>query len=229
MKYNCIIVDDEQFAIDIIADHLRRFDDFQLEGMYTSPIDAFQRLESDDIDLVFSDIAMPKLSGLDLVRMYKGSARFIITTAYSEYALQSFDLDVVDYLLKPVSFPRFSKSLERFKNSISYKGSKRGSLFIKEGDDFVRLRVEDVIYIEGMGDYAKIYTDEGYHLVLKTLKSLESFFSDEGFMRVHKSFIVSLSKIKRYRNSCLVLGRVEISVGPAYRDRLKKFLTNNQL
>ena len=231
-SYKTIIVDDEALAIDVIKHHLKRFPNFEVIQTFTDALEAFHFLKGDTpVDLVFSDIAMPEISGMQLVKLSKTSIPFIMTTAYSEYAVESFDLEVVDYLLKPISFERFSKAMSRFE-SLDAKGAQTThdpSFFIKEGDEFIKIMVEDIDYIEGLKDYAKIVTGNNYCLALKTLKSIEEALASHNFMRIHKSYIVPVSKISQYNGKCVLINTTEIPVGSSYREALKEYLNENRL
>ena len=230
--YKAIIIDDEYLAIDVIVHYLQRFANFEVVRTFTSSVEAFNFLkEGHQIDIAFTDIAMPEISGVELVKLSIGSTMFVMTTSYSEYAVQSFDLEVIDYLLKPISFERFAKTINRFEN-LREKGDKQdltSSFFIKEGDEFIKILIKDIDYIEGLKDYAKIVTGNNYALVLKTLKSIETILSPHNFMRIHKSYIVPLGKINQYNGRCVFINNAEIPVGSTYREALMIYLNNNKL
>ena len=230
-SYKTILIDDEPLAIDVIAHHIKRFPNFEVIKTFTDSVEAFHFLKEDTtIDLVFTDIAMPEISGIELVKLSKTPA-FIMTTAFSEYAVESFDLEVVDYLLKPISFERFSKAITRFE-SLENKENQQTlepSFFVKEGDEFIKILVKDIDYIEGLKDYAKIVTGKNYCLALKTLKSIEEVLRPYHFMRIHKSYIVPLSKIRQYNGKCVLINNSEIPVGSSYREALKTYLNSNKL
>ena len=233
-QYTAIIIDDEPLAIDVLVHYLRRFPEFEIVKTFISSVEAFKFLNDQTIDLVFTDIGMPQISGTELIKLVQNKTQFVINTSYSEYAVESFDLDVIDYLLKPVSFERFSKTIERFKannQSIAHKEktSTTPTFYIKEGEEFVKVLVDDIDYIEGMKDYAKIVCGNNYYLALKTLKSIEKKFEPFGFLRIHKSFIVPLRKISQYNSKCVLINSHEIPVGSSYRSTLKKFLEDNKL
>ncbi len=230
-SYKTVLIDDEPLAIDVIAHHIKRFPNFEVIKTFTDSVEAFHFLKEDTtIDLVFTDIAMPEISGIELVKLSKTPA-FIMTTAFSEYAVESFDLEVVDYLLKPISFERFSKAITRFE-SLENKENQQTlepSFFVKEGDEFIKILVKDIDYIEGLKDYAKIVTGKNYCLALKTLKSIEEVLRPYHFMRIHKSYIVPLSKIRQYNGKCVLINNSEIPVGSSYREALKTYLNSNKL
>jgi DNA-binding LytR/AlgR family response regulator len=223
-SYKTIIIDDEALAIDVIAHHLKRFSNFEVIKTFTDSVEAFHFLKEDTtVDVVFTDIAMPEISGIELVKLSKTPA-FIMTTAFSEYAVESFDLEVVDYLLKPISFERFSKAITRFENFENKESQHtlEPSFFVKEGDEFIKILVKDIDYIEGLKDYAKIVTGNNYCLALKTLKSIEEVLRPYNFMRIHKSYIVPLSKIRQYNGKCVISNHSEIPVGSGYREAYKR-------
>lgn len=231
-SYKTIIIDDESLAIDVIMHHLKRFSNFEVIKTFTDSVEAFHFLkEGTKVDVVFTDIAMPEISGIELVKLSKTTTRFIMTTSFSEYAVESFDLEVVDYLLKPISFERFSNAITRFE-SLENKENQNTlapSFFVKEGDEFIKILVNEIDYIEGLKDYAKIVTGNNYCLALKTLKSIEEVLHRYKFMRIHKSYIVPLSKISQYNGKCVLINNSEIPVGSSYREALKAYLNNNKL
>ncbi len=230
--YKTIIIDDEPLAIDVIEHHLKKFSNFEIVKTFTNSIEAFNYLkQGHHIDIVFTDIAMPEISGIELVKLHKGNTMFIMTTSYSEYAVESFDLEVIDYLLKPISFQRITKAITRFEN-LKKKNAENNndpSFFIKEGDEFIKILVSNIDYIQGLKDYAKIVTGSNYCLALKTLKSIEVILNTYQFMRIHKSYIVPLSKISQYNGKCVFINNVEIPVGSNYREALKKYLNSKKL
>jgi len=230
-KYKVIIIDDEQLAIDVITHYLSMHQNYEVVNCFTDPVAAFQLLKNNKIDLVFTDIAMPNLSGMELVKLVKDKTRFVMTTSYTEYAIESFDLNVIDYLLKPISVERFARALERFE-ALDEKPNaeeEEASFFVKDGDEFVKIFIEEIDYVEGMKDYAKIVCGKRYHMVLKTLKSLEAVLKPYQFQRIHKSFIVPLHKIIQSNNRCVLIKDQEIPVGPGYREALKTFLNSRKL
>lgn len=232
-RYTTIIIDDEPLAIDVLVHYLKRFPEFEIVKTFTNPVEAFKFLNDTTIDLVFTDIAMPQISGTELVKLTQNKTQFVMVTSFSEYAIESFELNVVDYLLKPVSFERFSKTIERFKESKQMHNFSTtdsiASFYIKEGDEFVKVLVEDIDYIEGMKDYAKIVCGKNYYLALKTLKSIEEKLQPFNFIRVHKSFIVPLKKISQYNSKSILINTHEVPVGSSYRHKLKKYLEDNKL
>lgn len=229
-SYQAIIIDDEPLAIEVITHYLERFPDIQVVETFTDSVAAFQFLKTHTVDLAFTDIAMPEISGMELVRLSQGATLFIMTTSYSEYAVESFELEVVDYLMKPIAFERFSKAIKRFEQLKAQQPPQDAapSFFIKEGDEFVKIAIADIDYIQGLKDYAKIVTGNKYCLALKTLKSIESLLGTYQFMRIHKSYIVPLTKISQYNGRCVLINDVEIPVGNYYREDLKEYLNKHK-
>lgn len=230
--YKAIIVDDESLAIDVIAHHLNRFPNFEVIGLFTDSVEAFKFLnEGHPVDLVFTDIAMPEISGIELIKLAKTRARFIMTTSFGQYAVESFDLDVIDYLLKPISFERFCKAIARFEGSYNtdHLNAPEPSFFVQEGNEFIKILVKDIDYIEGLKDYVKIITGKSYCLALKSLKSIEATLGQHQFLRIHKSYIVPLDKISQYNGKCVLINNIEIPVGNSYREALKVYLNMRKL
>ncbi|TDQ11825.1 LytR/AlgR family response regulator transcription factor [Pedobacter metabolipauper] len=230
--YKVIIIDDESLAIDVITHHLKRFSNFEVIKTFTDSVEAFNFLKGDHkIDLVLTDIAMPEISGIELVKLFKTNTKFIMTTSFSQYAVESFDLEVVDYLLKPISFERFCKAITRFESLENREGQNmpEPSFFVKEGDEFIKILIRDIDYIEGLKDYVKIITGKNYCLALKSLKSIEEVLGAYKFMRIHKSYIVPLSKISQYNGKCVLINNSEVPVGSSYREALKVYLNKNKL
>jgi DNA-binding LytR/AlgR family response regulator len=230
-RYKTIVIDDESLAIDVIMHHLNRYSNFEVIRTFTDPVEAFKYLkEGHQVDVVFTDIAMPDISGIELVKLAGAGTKFIMTTSFSQYAVESFDLDVVDYLLKPISFDRFCKAVNRFESTRNAKSHEHEpSFFVKEGDEFIKILIKDIDYIEGLKDYVKIITGKNYSLVLKSLKSIEEALSTYQFMRIHKSYVVPLSKISQYNGKCVIINNSEVPVGGIYRDALKTYLNKNKL
>ncbi len=228
-NYKVVVIDDELLAIDVITHYFSVFPNYVVLKTFINPVEAVSFLKMNNVDLVFTDIAMPNISGIDLVKLLKDTTKFVMTTSFSEFALESFELNVVDYLLKPVSLERFSKTLKHFESSDKLETEREQSFFVKDGDEFIKVFIEKIDYIEGMKDYAKIICGNKYYMVLKTLKALEEFLKPYDFQRIHKSFIVPLKKIDQSNSRCVLVNNKEIPLGPAYRERLKEYLNKHKL
>lgn len=231
-NYKIVIIDDENLALDILENYISRYSKLELIGRFNKSIEALSFLNSNKVDLVFTDIDMPDILGTDIIRLSKSSAKFIMLTSYSEYAIESFELDVLDYLLKPVSFERFSKSITKFEHyhiNTTEENINKSSFFIKEGNEYVKIFIKDIDYIEGLKDYAKIYVNEEFHLALKTLKSIQNFLEAHNFMRIHKSYIIPLNKIEQFTGKDVIINKKKIPVGSSYREELINYLNAQKI
>lgn len=232
-SYTSIIIDDEPLAIDVIEHHLKKFPEFIIVKTFSNSVEALKFLQTNTIDIVFTDIAMPNISGMELIKLTNNKTQYVMVTSFTNYAIESFELNVVDYLLKPVTFERFKKTIDRFKAETkdtltNDNTTDKHAFYIKEGDEFVKVLVDDIDYIEGMKDYAKIVCGKNYYLALKTLKSIEEKLKSFEFIRIHKSFVVPLKKISQYNNRCVLVNSHEIPVGSSYRNNLKQYFEQNK-
>jgi two-component system, LytTR family, response regulator len=229
---NCLIVDDEQHAIDVLVHYTKQVPYLHLVATSTNPLDALRIVNEQEIDLIFLDIQMPHMTGLDFARTIKDKARIVLTTAYSEFAVEGFDLEVVDYLLKPVSLTRFLKAVQRVLN---IESSAETVISLEENidDDYMFVKTEqkgkvlkinfrDIDYIEGMKNYVAIYHNNQKTLALLNMKDLELRLPSKFFVRVHKSFIVAVNRVLSISGSQVILKniRAEILMGDSYRNRL---------
>jgi len=234
MKLKCIVVDDEPLAREGIAGYVRQMDTLQLCGVFSDAIEANNFLSTEDVDVIFLDIEMPKLNGIAFVQSLNNAPMIVFTTAYPNHALKGFELDVLDYLVKPISFERFlkttNKAVER-RLSISPKteDQKDNYIFIKSDSKFHKIKHDDIIYIEGLKDYVKIHTEDGSKLVLVNLKNIESKLPENIFIRAHKSFIVSIEKITSVEGNVMHMGEKEIPIGKEYKEVLFDKLINKKL
>lgn len=217
----CIIVDDEPLAISLLENYVRKVPFLELVFSAENPITALEYIRNNNCDLIFLDIQMPELTGINFMKIVGDSHKYILTTAYSEYALEGYEHHVVDYLLKPISFDRFYKSVEKARERFSFSENKKEPyFFVKSSGQQHRINYNDILYIESIKDYVNIRTTDQEYIVLDTLKSLEIQLS-EAFVRIHKSFIVNLDKIKNIGLKKLVLeSEQEIPIGESYRANL---------
>ena len=235
---NCLIVDDEQHAIDILVHYVSQTPHLHLAGTTTNPIEALQLVHTQNVDLVFLDIQMPELSGIDFVKALNGSAKVILTTAYSEFALESYELDVVDYLLKPIRLPRFLSAVQKAVNDLREKGDEKDT----EEDDYIfvkteskgkllKINLDDIEYIEGMKNYVAIYRGGQKTMVYTSMKDIEERLPQKQFLRVHKSFIIPISKITGIEGNLVRLEGVkaEILIGESYKSDLMEIIRNKMI
>jgi len=235
MTLNCVIIDDEPLALDVIAGYIEQTPFLKLAGKFTHPVKAFTFLEEVRADLLFIDIQMPDLSGLDLVRKLDYRPVIIFTTAYDQYAFEGFKADAVDYLLKPVDYPDFLKAAEKArqwciaKQKVVLINSDDEFLFIKSEHKIMRIRISSINFIEGMSEYVRIHRDNAKPVMsLISLRSLEDKLPASKFMRIHKSYIVSLEKIAEIEsNQVHFTNGVTIPVGRLYREKLQEYIDKN--
>lgn len=238
---NCIIVDDEQHAIDILVHYVKQTPHLNLVATTTNPIEALQIIAEQKIDLIFLDIQMPELSGMDLIKAINGKANVILTTAYSEFALESYELDVVDYLLKPIRLPRFLQAVQKViketedhvEENHSVLDPEDGYIFVKTESKgkLLKINLGDIDYIEGMKNYVAIFCGQKKTLVYTSMKDLEERLSKNQFIRVHKSFIIPISKITGIEGNLLRLKNVaaEILIGDNYKADLMEIIRNKMI
>jgi two-component system, LytTR family, response regulator len=235
---NCIIVDDEQHAIDIIEHYVKQTPQLNLVGSTTNPIEALQMVSEKNAELVFLDIQMPELSGIDFIKALHGKAKVILTTAYSEFALESYELDVVDYLLKPVRLPRFLQAVQKAVGTVEPKTEEAR----EDSDDYIFVKTEskgkllkinlaDIDFLEGMKNYVAIHCSGKKTLVYTSMKELEERLPHKQFMRVHKSFIIPVTKITGIEGNRLFLKGVtaEILIGESYKPELMELIRNKMI
>lgn len=227
----CIIVEDEKLARDVIISHLSKTPELELIGVCANSFEAAAILRKKEVDLVFLDIQLPGITGLNFLRMLKDPPLVIITTAYAEYALESYEFNVMDYLLKPISPERFKKAVEKLLNGRLYSfesGEKppgvRDYIFIKSSNKFFRVNFSEIIYIQGMKDYLKIFTPEYKLVTHQTMGDMEQLLPSSKFLRVHKSYIVGLGHIKTANATNVEMHEVNIPVGISYKDKLMGFI-----
>ncbi|MEZ4944640.1 MAG: LytTR family DNA-binding domain-containing protein [Cyclobacteriaceae bacterium] len=232
---NCLIVDDEPLARNLLSDYVRKVPYLNLVSTAENAISAMSILRENDIDLLLLDIQMPELTGINMLKAIQKKPMVILTTAYSEYALESYDLDVVDYLLKPVTFERFLKALEKVNQRLpkevpASSGVELPSfVFVKDGTKLVKVILGDILYVEGLKDYVTIHTKQQKIVSLQRLKTLEEQLPPEQFIRIHNSFIVSLSAISAIHRNEVQVGTIRLPVSESYKKGFKEWVDKNQL
>ncbi|MCI0707390.1 MAG: LytTR family DNA-binding domain-containing protein [Ignavibacteriae bacterium] len=236
---NCIIVDDEKLARDLMEDNIRRVPYLQLQHTCKNALEAAGALHTEHVDLIFLDVQMPELNGLDFLRSLPNPPMVILVSAYDSYALKGFDLNVVDYLVKPVSFERFLTACNRAQELFALKQAAPTKSAPAQSDFFfvsveygsVKVAFQDILYVEGMKDYIKIYVASSAKPVTTrmTIKDLEKKLSSRGFIRIHKSFLVPVGRITRVQRDLLYVGSKELPVGESYKEDLNRILKNPTL
>jgi two-component system LytT family response regulator len=223
----CLAIDDEPLALDLISDYISKLPFLTLVQTTTSAIEGLQLLQSENIDLVFLDIQMPEITGLQFLKIANNRCRIILTTAYSEYAVDGFEHNVIDYLLKPFSFERFYKAAEKAKLAVEQLQVLTGKeqvpadnsfIFIKTDSKIVKVDLPDILFIEGLKDYISIITRQDKLVTLQNLKIMEEGLPPELFSRVHKSYIIALNKIDSIEKNRIFIGNHVIPIGETYRE-----------
>jgi DNA-binding LytR/AlgR family response regulator len=232
---NCLIVDDEPLARNLLSDYVRKVPYLNLVSTAENAISAMSILRENDIDLLLLDIQMPELTGINMLKAIQKKPMVILTTAYSEYALESYDLDVVDYLLKPVTFERFLKALEKVNQRLPKEVPTSSDVelpsfvFVKDGTKLVKVILDDILYVEGLKDYVTIHTKQQKIVSLQRLKTLEEQLPQEQFIRIHNSFIVSLNAISAIHRNEVQVGSIRLPVSESYKKGFKEWVDKNQL
>ena len=226
-QINCLILDDEDLAIRLLMSYISRVPYLNLVAAVKSGFEAIDIMNSKEVDLVFVDIEMPELTGMEFVKSLNRKPAFIFVTAYREYAADAFELDAVDYLVKPVSFERFLKTVNKyFKTHVEHAQTVLPSTLQLRADRKIhQIAISDIVYMEGLKDYVKIYLDNREMLIFKeTLASLQKRLAPSGFIRCHKSYLIPVSKIKAFNAEGIELGNKFIPIGRSYKEEVLKVL-----
>jgi two-component system LytT family response regulator len=240
----CLVVDDEPLALHILEDYISKMPFLQLVKATTNPIEALTMVQAAEADLVFLDVQMPELTGIQFLKIANGKAKVILTTAYPQYALEGYELDVVDYLLKPIAFDRFFKSVQKAQSIIQPVAAKQvvvqaepvqqddfstDFIFVKTEHKIQKVYLHDIMFIEGLKDYISIFTSTERIITLQGMKKMEDALPEKHFVRVHKSYIVALNKIDSIERSRIQIGEKIIPVGDTYRDEFFRMIENKNI
>jgi DNA-binding LytR/AlgR family response regulator len=231
-RYNCIIVEDEPLAAEVIKDYIEQVPFLQLKGSCTDALYAMDLLQKENIDLVFLDIHLPKLKGLDFIKALKKPPQIIITSAYQEYALQGYELNVVDYLLKPIEFNRFLMAVNKLKERNSKEAlpgspaaaAERAALFFNVSKKRVKVYIDEILFIESLKEYIRITTKEKSILTKFQLGQIEEMLAKNGFLRVHRSFLVAKNKIDAFSATDVEVNGEQIPIGRSYKEMVMAML-----
>lgn len=234
----CIAIDDEDLALDLLEDNIRKIPFLEFCGRFTNAFEALKTIKEDPVDLIFLDIQMPDISGIQFLKTLHPKPSVIFTTAFSKYALEGFELDVVDYLLKPYSFERFLKAVNKAYENIRLlekakeapRGVTHGShyLFVRADYKLVKVALQDILFIEGLKDYVKIHCGDKPLLTQMSMKSIEEKLPEKDFIRVHRSFIVAFDKIDFIHKSFISIRGREIPLSDHYRDIFISIVQQNR-
>ncbi len=228
MKIKCLIIDDEPLAINVIKKHLTSFENFKLVATHTNAVDAYNTLSQTAIDVIFIDINMPKINGIDFLKNLTNPPLTIITTAYREYAVEGFELNVLDYLVKPISFQRFLKAISKVNDKLSKNTANDNSLpnpnefaFFKVDKKMVKVFFKDILYIESLKDYVKIKTIYEDFITHKNLISITKILPMNKFIRIHKSYIISVNQVESVVGNTVQITGKSIPIGRNYQKEAK--------
>lgn len=228
MRLRCAIVDDEPLAIDILESFLKKIPNIEVLGKFNEALSVIQFLNQTAVDFLFLDIEMPNLTGIELIKTLKNPPLIIITSANKDYAIESYELDVVDYLLKPLTLERVVKAINKLNDIVSHfekpHDENVGYIFLKENKRMVKVNIQDILFIESLKDYVKVVTRDKTVITKENLSEFEKMLNPKDFVRVHKSFIIPLSKVDAFSSSIIEIGFFEIPIGRTYKDEALKHL-----
>lgn len=240
MSYKCLIIDDEPLAINVIKKYLSSLSGFEVAGTFGNALDAFNVLERTQIDLIFLDIQMPELNGVDFLRSLNEKPGIIMTTAYREYAVDGFELDVIDYLVKPITLPRFIKALNKFKdqkkstnndNTVQNgqnKAEPEDHLFIKADKRLVKTYFDEILFVESLKDYVRVITESEELITHSNLSNFTLQLPADHFIRIHKSYTVSKNKIRAIEGNLIEIGDRKLPIGRNFQSEVKSNLLNRK-
>jgi DNA-binding LytR/AlgR family response regulator len=227
----CIIVEDETLAQDVIKSHLQRIGRWELAGVYRNALEAGEALKTLEVDVMFLDIRLPGMSGLHFLRSLSDPPLVVLTTAYAEYAVESYEFSVIDYLLKPISFERFARAVNKIEDgrlfSLTPKEQEKAHedhIFIRSNSKFFKVNFSEIIYVEGMKDYLKVHTAEYTLVTHQTMNELEKTLPARQFIRVHKSYMVAIAHIRSIYGNSIELGKHTIPIGINYKETVMQMV-----
>ncbi|MBT1701338.1 LytTR family DNA-binding domain-containing protein [Fulvivirgaceae bacterium PWU4] len=239
-QYTCLIVDDEPLARNLLTEYVKKVSFLKLVHTCSNPLEALELLRNNPVDILFLDIQMPEITGITFLKILQKKPLVILTTAYSEYALESYELDVVDYLLKPITFDRFLKAVDKAGQRLNTGTAPVAEkvvpseptqpfVFVKDGTKLVKINFDDILYVEGLKDYVTIHTKTQKVVSLQRLKSLELQLPADRFIRIHHSYIVALKAIDVIHKGEVQIGNAMIPISDTYRKTFKEFVDRNQM
>jgi len=239
-KIKCLVIDDELPARDVLEKHIAGVEALELAGSCTNAVEALSFLQSNTVDLLFLDIQMPHILGTNFIRTLKNPPKVIFTTAYRKYAIEGFELDAVDYLLKPISFDRFLKAVNKIFELNLQSNTKTSStenhpepaqpfLYLRVDRKMIKVLFNDILYIEGLRDYIRIFTTSKTIITKHLLSSLEEMLPSDAFLRIHRSYIVSISKIDSFNSDTIEISKKELPIGRLFKHDVSKLLNASSL
>jgi len=242
MRINCVAIDDEPLALEKIREYIKRIGYLNLLSVFDNAIDALEFLKTNQVDLIFLDIQMEELTGIQMIETLQDKPKIVLTTAYDEYALKGYELDVCDYLLKPISFQRFLQACERVYKQVdpdtqvqkdpTEKPDNHKNLnyfFVKNGTKTQKVDFDDILFVEGMKDYLRIWTVKEKIMTLLSFKKLESLLPPDKFVRIHKSYLIAIDKIESIERNRVKIAGERLPIGNSYRRAFNQLIENRQL
>ena len=236
MKIRCLLVDDEPLALEVLQSHISNSNGLEVAGICKNALEALDILHEKQVDLIFLDIKMPTLLGTDFLKSLSNPPKVIFVTAYREFAMDGFELDAIDYLLKPVSFERFLKAVSKVKRLMGHdyiiqaeesRKNPEAFVYMKVDKSMQKVFVNEILYVESRRDYVKVFLSTGKSLLAKqSISSMINLLSEQSFLRVHRSFLVSVDRITGYNNNDIQLGSLEIPIGKLYKQQVMEAINS---
>lgn len=234
MKVQCMIIDDELPARELLASYAAKVEDLEVKSICSNALDAFAFLQKNKVDIIFLDIQMPQMSGMEFIKSLSVKPAIIFTTAFREYGADGFELDALDYLVKPITFDRFLKTIAKFnQHTLFKKGYSQAHeadafgktyMYFKVSRDLVKIFLKDIIYIESIKDYVKIITENRSILTYQRISYMEEKLPENKFLRIHKSYIVASDKISGFSNDCVIIDKFSLPVGRSYKQKFLEYI-----
>jgi two-component system LytT family response regulator len=228
MKIKCVLIDDEPLALKVLLNYFENFSDFEIIGTFNNSLEGLEFINSNSVDAVFLDINMPMMTGFELISLLENKTRIVITTAFREFAAESYDLEVLDYLVKPIPLPRFIKCIHKIEAEFNLKNNIKTEshrvephIFIKVDKKMVKINIDEILFIEGMKEYIKVVTPEKTYITHKSLTSLTEELPADRFMRIHKSYTIALNKVKSIEGNRIQILSYTIPIGRNFSKEVK--------
>ena len=228
MKIKCVLIDDEPLATKILQNYFANFPDFDIIGTFHNSVEALDFINNNAIDIVFLDIHMPLMTGFELIRLIENKTKIVITTAFREFAAESYELDVLDYLVKPIPLPRFIKCIHKIEADFNVKNNEKANslkidpnIFIKVNKKMVKIIIDEILFIEGMKEYIKVVTADKTYITHKSLTALSEELPAEKFTRIHKSYIIAINKVKSIEGNRIQVHSYTLPIGRNYSKDVK--------
>ncbi|MCC9070841.1 LytTR family DNA-binding domain-containing protein [Flavobacterium sp. F-65] len=228
MKIKCVLIDDEPLAIKVLQNYFTNFTDFEITGTFVNALEALDFINNNSVDAVFLDINMPMMTGFELISLIENKTKVIITTAFREFAAESYDLEVLDYLVKPIPLPRFIKCINKItteynlKNNIKVENHRvEPHLFIKVDKKMIKINIDEILFVEGMKEYIKVVTLDKTYITHKSLTALSDELPADRFMRIHKSYLIAVNKVKSIEGNRIQIQSFTLPIGRNYSKEVK--------